>query len=224
MDDDDEPLDQDPQPFLMTAVGLELALGLTAILLSWAWGADPRNLVPQIDEPWKLARGLGFGVLAALPMLVVIQLLERLPIQPIRELHKATEERLLAMISGFSIPELGLISLAAGVGEELLFRGWLMMSLAGPIDRWQTPALVIAVVLSSIAFGLAHPITPGYVVVTAIIGVYLAMLLVWSGNLLVPIAAHACYDFVQLVVATRTGNRSPATSGPGTSGPGTSGP
>lgn len=214
MDDDHQPLDQDPSPFLLTAIGLELALGLVAIALSWAWGADPRDLVPQIHQHWDLARGLGFGILAAAPILIVIQLVERLPIKAIRDLQEATEERLLGMISGFSVPELGLISLAAGVGEELLFRGWLMMSLAGPIEHWQMPALVTAIGLSSIAFGLAHPITPGYIVVTAIIGVYLAMLLVWSGNLLVPIAAHATYDFVQLVIATRLGNRSPAASRP----------
>ncbi|WP_164100947.1 CPBP family intramembrane glutamic endopeptidase [Candidatus Laterigemmans baculatus] len=209
MEDDDEPLEQeskrnqDPPPVLLTAVGLELALGLAAILLSWAWGADPRERVPRIHEYGELARGIGFGILAAVPMLLLIQLVERLPIDSIRDLREETEERLLGMLSGFSVSELGLISLAAGVGEELLFRGWLMMSLAGPIEHWQTPTLVMAIVLSSIAFGLAHPITPAYVVVTAVIGVYLAMLLVWSGNLLVPIAAHAFYDFVQLVVATR---------------------
>lgn len=213
MPDETEPVEQDPQPFLLTAVVLELALGLVAIGLGWIWGADPRDLVPEIGEPWRLAGGIGWGLLAALPLLIVIQLLERLPLEPIRNLQRETEERLLAMISGFSLLELGLISLCAGVGEELLFRGWLMMSLAGPIEQWQTGTLAAAVVLSSIAFGFAHPITRSYVVITAVIGVYLGVLLVWTGNLLVPITAHAFYDFVQLALASRLGR---ARTGAGT--------
>lgn len=203
MDDDNEPVEQDPQSFLLLAVVLELGLGVVALVLGGLFGPDPRDVVPLVGEIWQLVSGLGWGILASLPLLVGVQLLERLPIEPIRRLQKETEERLVALMAQFSVPELGLISLCAGVGEEMLFRGWLMMSIAGPIQQWQTSTLVLAIVVSSIAFGLAHPITPGYVMVTGVIGVYMAMLLVWTGNLLVPIMAHAFYDFVQLVVITR---------------------
>lgn len=207
MDDDSKPIKQDPQSFLLLSVVLELGLGVIALVLGGIFGPDPRHVVPPVEEGWQVASGVGWGLLAALPMLAAIQLLERLPIEPIRRLQKETEDRLIALMSSFTLAELGLISLCAGVGEEMLFRGWLMMSLAGPTAEWQMPTLVLAVVVSSIAFGLAHPITPAYVVVTGVLGVYLAMLLVWTQNLLVPITAHAFYDFVQLVFITRAVRR-----------------
>lgn len=215
MDNDSEPVEQDPRSFLLLSVALELGLGVVALVLGGIFGPDPRDVVPQLGEIGQLARGLGWGLLAALPMLVAIQLLERLPIEPVRKLQKETEERLVALMAAYTLPELGVISLCAGVGEEMLFRGWLMMSLAGPAPEWQTPTLVLAVVISSIAFGLAHPITPAYVVVTGVIGVYLALLLVWTGNLLVPVTAHAFYDFVQLVFITRGARRDKEISGRG---------
>ena len=203
MDDDPEPNEPNPQNFLLVSVLLELGLGLLALVFGWIWGPDPRALVPRYDQAAAIGWGLGLGILAAVPILVVVQLIEYLPLEPIRQLQKATEEKLVALMSGLNWAELGAVSLCAGVGEELLFRGWLMMSLAGPIEGWDTPVLIAAVVLSSIAFGLAHPITPAYTVITGLIGVYLGMLLVWTENLLVPIAAHAFYDFVQLILATR---------------------
>lgn len=215
MDDDREPVEQDPQSFLLLSVVLELGLGVVALVLGGIFGPDPRSVIPLMTETWQLTGGLGWGLLAALPLLVAVQLLERLPIEPLRRLQKETEERLVALMAAFNLPELGVISLCAGVGEEMLFRGWLMMSIAGPVQEWQTPSLVLAVVISSIAFGLAHPITPGYIVVTGVIGVYLAMLLVWTGNLLVPITAHAFYDFVQLVLITRGAGRAGGINGPG---------
>ena len=48
-----------------------------------------------------------------------------------------------------------------------------------------------------------HPITKLYVVLAALMGVYFGVLMLWSGNLLVPIAAHAAYDAVQLILTAR---------------------
>lgn len=200
---EEQPPEQTPESFLTISIILELGLGAVAIILGAIFGPDPRNVVPQLDQWQSILIGIGLGMLAALPLVGAVQLLEHLPLEPIRELKRTTEEKLMGVMVQLRTVDLLGISICAGVGEEMLFRGWLMMSLSGPMADWTTPMLAMAVILSSIAFGLAHPISPMYVVVTGLIGVYMALLLIWSGNLLVPIAAHAFYDFIQLVLMTR---------------------
>ena len=94
---------------------------------------------------------------------------------------------------------------AAPIVEELLFRGWMLYWFAGDAANADLGSfeLVLAVVGSSIAFGLMHPITKLYVALAALIGVYFGVLLLLSGNLLIPIAAHATYDAVQLIITGR---------------------
>ena len=61
--------------------------------------------------------------------------------------------------------------------------------------------VIAAVIGSSIIFGLVHPMTKLYIVIATIMGIYFAVLLVWTENLLIPIAAHAAYDAVQMLIA-----------------------
>ena len=91
----------------------------------------------------------------------------------------------------------------AGIGEELLFRGVLQPALAAHLPTW------IAVVAVGTLFGLAHWLTAAYAVLAGIVGIYLGALFALSGNLLVPIAAHACYDLVALFVLARVKQTSP---------------
>lgn len=203
MNDPEELGEQSPQSFLLMSLILEMGLGGLAVLLGLFFGPDPRQLVPSGGDWDGILWGLGLGILASLPLLGVIQILEHLPLEPIRKLRRSTEEKILHLMVDLRTVDLLGISICAGVGEELLFRGWLLMSFAGPAPQWTATALILPVLASSVAFGLAHPISPTYIVVTGLIGVYMALLLIWSGNLLVPIAAHGCYDFLQLILATR---------------------
>ena len=86
-----------------------------------------------------------------------------------------------------------LIAALAGLGEEVFFRGVMQTALAGSVGVWA------AVALASVVFGLAHFLTLTYAVYATVIGVYLGALLIVSGNLLVPILAHAVYDLLALV-------------------------
>jgi membrane protease YdiL (CAAX protease family) len=94
--------------------------------------------------------------------------------------------------------DLAVISALAGLGEEMLFRG-VVQTL---IER-ASGSPWLAVAAASVLFGLAHPITRTYAVLAALIGVYLGWLFLANGNLLVPIVAHAAYDFVALVYLLR---------------------
>lgn len=85
-----------------------------------------------------------------------------------------------------------LVSLLAGLGEELLFRGVIQAGLA---DLWSPLA---ALILASLLFGLAHAISLSYLLLASMMGLYLGLLYHWTGNLLVPIIVHALYDWIAI--------------------------
>jgi membrane protease YdiL (CAAX protease family) len=96
---------------------------------------------------------------------------------------------------------MALVAAAAGIGEELFFRGLLQ---AGISDCYGWPA---GLILASVVFGLVHFLTAEYALYAALVGAYLGALYVFTDNLLVPIIAHALYDFVALVIVSGWGRR-----------------
>jgi uncharacterized protein len=107
------------------------------------------------------------------------------------------EERIAPVFAGCRPAELALIAAMAGLGEELLFRGVLQPALAEHILPW------LAAVVVGLSFGAVHWITPTYAALAGIVGTYLGILALVSGNLLAPIVAHALYDLVALLLLTR---------------------
>jgi uncharacterized protein len=63
--------------------------------------------------------------------------------------------------------------------------------------------LAAAVALTAALFGVAHWVTPTYALLAGLVGAYLGLVLLLSGNLLVPIVAHALYDVVALALLVR---------------------
>jgi membrane protease YdiL (CAAX protease family) len=85
-----------------------------------------------------------------------------------------------------------LVSLTAGICEEILYRGFLIRYL-GDVP-WHC-GIWVAIAISSLAFGLAH----GYqgisgIAATGILGAVMAVIFVVTGNLWLPIAMHALID------------------------------
>ncbi|WP_338517405.1 CPBP family intramembrane glutamic endopeptidase [Alteromonas gracilis] len=81
------------------------------------------------------------------------------------------------------------VSLVAGVCEELLFRGYLIHTID---SHW---GMAIAIILSSALFGLCH-VYQGWINVlrTGLVGLFLAIVYVWSGSLIVVIVLHIAQD------------------------------
>ena len=77
-----------------------------------------------------------------------------------------------------------MLSCAAGIAEELFFRG-MIQSFAG---LWWT----------ALIFGLLHALTPAYFVIATAIGLYFGYLYEVTGNLLIPMVSHAAYDIFAL--------------------------
>lgn len=206
--------EQTPDDVFRTAVLFELALGLLALFLGWLLGPDPRRWVPEftLSDMRPVGEGLLYGLLAAAPLIAAIEVIRRIPWEPIRELERLSEDGMVSLLLRLGPTELIVISICAGVGEELLFRGWMMPWMAGgDVEGWSV-ATVGGLLGSSLAFGLVHPITKLYVVLAALMGLYFGVLVLVTGNLLIPIVAHAAYDAAQLIMTARR-ERDEATGG-----------
>jgi membrane protease YdiL (CAAX protease family) len=170
----------------------ELVLAALALGFGWLLSDPPLDRVS-----WSLA-ATGQGMLAAVPMMAALVVMRRWPIGPLRSLLELIETRLAPHLRQCSLLELALISLAAGVGEELLFRGVLQTAIAE-----YTGSAATGVGLASLAFGAVHAVSSTYFVLAGLIGVYLGWLMLATDNLLPPILAHALYDFAALVYLLR---------------------
>lgn len=215
--DQTEPQEQSPDEVFLTAVLFESALAVVALVLGWAMGPSARQFVPELDwdQIGTLVAGVAQGLVAAIPILIAIELIRRVPWEPILELERLTDDHMIRSLLKLQPSELIVISLCAGIGEELLFRGWLMywiadgLTLAVP-DVSAQVVLILALVASSVVFGFFHPITRLYIVLATLMGIYFGALVIWTGNLLVPIVAHAAYDAAQLLITRREVQSEPA--------------
>ena len=137
------------------------------------------------------------GLLFCLPMLALFFVSISVSWRPLVRLRKLVEELLGGLVTDCHWVELALISVAAGLGEEIFFRG----ALQPWIENLSNPAF--ALVLVSLLFGAAHAISISYFIVATLIGFYLGWLANNYDDLVAPIISHALYDFVALVFYQR---------------------
>lgn len=165
-------------------------------MLSWKWGRWPPPFGDNAAV-WSWIGQMALGAVCALPLLGGLVWMERHPIGMLRELMRVVAEEVVPLFRDVSVPGLLAISLAAGVGEELLFRGFLQAVLT---DHWAGPIGILAgLLIASIVFGLCHALCWGYAVVATLIGLYLGVLFLVTDSLWAPLTAHAVYDFCALV-------------------------
>jgi membrane protease YdiL (CAAX protease family) len=188
--------------FVMTAFSFEAALGVAALAIGWAIGGDPLSTVPiTADALDNHLLALLWGVVATVPPLMGMLLINRLSLRPFQEIREFVDEHVLPLFQPLSLFELGAISFAAGFGEELLFRGLLQAGIAERVDG--PLGIVVALAVASVLFGVCHWLTPTYAVLATLAGAYFGVLFLLTGNLLAPLVAHALYDFLALVYLTR---------------------
>lgn len=104
-----------------------------------------------------------------------------------------------------------LVSMTAGICEEIIFRGFLIWLITAHLG------LVAAVIISSIIFGYNH-IYLGVAQVprTAIVGLLLALVVLASGSLWLAMLIHAAVDMNSGEIGFRVGRAAAATSASGT--------
>ena len=205
MDDEPELTEESLDGVFAASVSFELGLGLVGLVLGWTLGPDARDLIPKLvaENAWQICAGLLFGALAAVPMLIAIEVVKRIPSEAVRALEQFGEDEGVQTLFRLRPIELILLAITSGVGEELLFRGWMLRCFAGFGNAEADPSqlqIVIALIVSSIFFGLVHPITKLYVFLAAVMGLYFGALMLFTDNLLIPIVAHATYNAAQMLM------------------------
>lgn len=136
--------------------------------------------------------GLGWGLAACLPMLAAAIVLVKLPWRAVETIRRDFDA-ICALFRGCSVTQLVLISLMAGLSEEVLFRGVMQAYAAEQMSPWA------GVAVASVVFGLLHALSPIYVVFATAMGAYLGAIYLWTNDLLIVIAAHAAYDAAALI-------------------------
>lgn len=179
------------------AFAFECGLIVLAAFLGWLFDHSPLQTV-RVDGfylgEWTMA--VAWGLFAAIPPVLGLMSIERVPFASARQLVELVDTQIAPLFAGTTLLEFGLVSLAAGFAEELLFRGLLQHGLA---NWWGEPyGVLFGILVASAVFALGHSLSVAYWVLAFGMSVYLGVLFHWSDNLLAPVTTHAAYDFFAL--------------------------
>ena len=186
---DDAP-ELSPRTVFLAGFFVELALVPAAALIGY-W-------LVETPFPFRLAftpEGLLWGLGATVPM-VFLALALTSPagrrFRPLRGIYERVRDLLGGAIRDMSVEDMILLAAAAGIGEEVLFRGTIQTVLG----TW-------GLIGASLLFGVLHALTPAYFVLATLMGLYLGWVFQASENLLAPILVHWIYDSVALYLLRR---------------------
>ena len=173
-----------------SAILVEGGLAVLAIVIAWLAGIPLREMFVLKPLHFLVA------VIAVFPMLMLCRFIYMVPLKTVEFTRRFLQTVYRDFIRHCSPTQLLLVAIMSGIGEELLFRGVLQTSMTQGFGG-ETRGLVIGVVVTSLLFGVVHPINKLYVFLCFIIGIYLGLLFAWTGNnLIVPIIIHSLYNFV----------------------------
>jgi hypothetical protein len=173
---------------------------VAAVLLAyWRWMGRPFVWL-GLDWPIGISGWLGFGldVLIAIGFAVNATRLRRVLGSNLERAKRALKQIKITPRTKGELALFMVVSVTAGVWEELLYRGFLIWFLAPSVG------LPGAAIVSSVIFGLAHAYQGwrGMVVTTAV-GLALAIMYLATNSLWWLMAAHAIVDINGGVVAFR---------------------
>ncbi len=181
----DESHDLPPRQVFLFGFFFEISLVIVAAGIGY--------LTRGVAFPFRFSldlEGLCWGLLATAPLLLLAVLLTA-PLGrrfgPFRRIYEKVKAVLGAALCEMSALDRILLAGAAGIGEEVLFRG-VLQTVIGTQGLW----------LSSVLFGALHALTYTYAIFATLLGLYLGWIFERTGNLLAPVLVHAIYDAVAL--------------------------
>lgn len=160
-------------------------IGVVGLLAIWLLD------IPVLSGGLGLTGAMLFGVVGALATYVFLLLLTRNS-RLFPDDLSSQMQALYNFAVSFRWPVLVTLSILAGVGEELLFRGALQGWLLQYTGPWT------AVLAASVLFGLVHYVSFTYFVVATGLGLVLGAVYQLSGSLELVMVWHAVYDMLAL--------------------------
>lgn len=197
-----------------TAIGFQFAIVLLSLVLGHWWGLTTQTTWNQEQASLWSAHWTGrgpavataAGVVLALVLFAGVYSLSQFPFRWMRRMESVLNETLLPLLRGRRWWDLVLLSLLAGLGEELMFRWAIQGGLERVLQGLLQPPFAwgLAVAISALLFGLAHFVTPAYVILAGGTGLIMSLVVVAGGGLWAAILAHALYDFLALLWLIQT--------------------
>jgi uncharacterized protein len=180
-----------PGNFAVTAAAFEGGIAILAVGMGWLFGQRPLASFSWgwIDAAW--------GCAATVPLFGLLWFCLTCRWKAFQRIFNLIDEVFVPLMGRCSILEYAVIALLAGLGEEMLFRGVIQSVVTGLVGG--NLGIYAGLAAAAVLFGLAHSITLTYMLLAALIGAYLGVIWLLTGNLLVPIIAHAAYDFAALI-------------------------
>ncbi|MCQ8184270.1 CPBP family intramembrane glutamic endopeptidase [Parvularcula maris] len=177
-----------PREFVLAGLLSSGSMAVFAFILGDAMDAGLLGqLTPSVE-------GLVLGVLLTVPLILLLVVIMAAPLPFLQRFRDQQIADFTQKGVDFGWLPIILISFGAGFGEELLFRGVLQTWLTGQIGT------VFGIVGTSLIFGVVHGPRLGYMLISALIGVYLGTAYALSGSLLAVALAHFLYDIYALRV------------------------
>jgi hypothetical protein len=161
----------------------------------WAWvgihwrGGTLRDIT---GGRWRSWRSLSVDVFIAIPFWIVWELTAWLVLLAVKRIPTPTAA--YQPPSGFAeIPLWILLSVSAGICEEIVFRGYLQQQFQSA-----TRSAAAAVILQGVVFGLTHTYQGWrHVIVIVALGILYGALVAWRRNLRASMIAHAWSDIFE---------------------------
>lgn len=171
----------------------ELSLIVVAAIIGYSVKGSPFPFDLKLFDPKWTLLGIFWGLVGTIvPALFAIFATSpvgaRVP--PLRRIYDRVKSRLGQPLIELSNSEVMLLAAAAGLGEEILFRG-VLQPIAG-------------IVITSLLFGLLHALSVTYFLLATLMSFYFGWLYeATDQNLLAPIVVHWLYDAVALFLFRR---------------------
>jgi uncharacterized protein len=109
----------------------------------------------------------------------------------------ADAQKVRAMTAHFTWPMILMVSILAGVGEELLFRVAMQSHLAFALG------VPLAIALAALAFGAMHFLSRAYFIAASVLGLVLGVVYALTQSTVLVMAWHAVYDVIALAVLVK---------------------
>ena len=184
---------EDSDQLFFSGTAFEFALGGVALWLGKQ--LDSSALGVGFDlSPASIALGLVWTIVPC----AFVYSIKLLDLEELKEIEAITRDFSRRLFVGRSDLGLALFCFGAGFGEELLFRGVFHQELETLFGFFPAAAIV------GLGFGASHNLTPAYFTISGLTSFIFSYMFASSGsNVVVPVVAHATYDYIALKLTLR---------------------
>lgn len=181
----------------LTWLALAVQGGLALVSVAWAiwFGLETHEWFPL--DAWSGNRALttfAATLAAVTPPVAAFLWMRSAQAESVVRFRHEVRRRLIPLFAETRFVDWFVISLTAGLTEEIAFRGALLDTFYVALPRpWNA---VAAVVVPSLIFGALHALNRIYFVTTAAAGVYFSLIVLWAGDLWAASLAHFLYDLI----------------------------